>query len=84
MMGWSPRCYIPSFVKTGLPVQEKKIFEGFFTIYGRGGHLGHVGFVLRTKISLALAKFTWIAFIAFGRVGQGGVDVSLQMQLCPR
>ena len=42
MMGWSPRCYIPSFVEIGLPVPEKKIFEGFFNIYGRGGHLGHV------------------------------------------
>ena len=29
MMGWSHRCYIPSFVKIGLPVLEKKIFEGF-------------------------------------------------------
>ena len=29
MMGWSPRCYIPSFVKIGPPVLEKKIFEGF-------------------------------------------------------
>ena len=29
MIGWSPRCYIPSFVKIGLPVVEKKIFEGF-------------------------------------------------------
>ena len=29
MMGWSPRCYIPSFVEIGPPVQEKKIFEGF-------------------------------------------------------
>ena len=29
MMGWSSRCYIPSFVKIGLPVLEKKIFEGF-------------------------------------------------------
>ena len=28
MMGWSPRCYIPSFVRIGPPVQEK-IFEGF-------------------------------------------------------
>ena len=28
MMGWSPQCYIPSFVKIGLPVLEK-IFEGF-------------------------------------------------------
>ena len=40
-MGWSPGCYIPSFVKIGLPVLEK-IFEGFFTIYGHGGHLGRV------------------------------------------
>ena len=29
-------------MEIGLPVQEKKIFEGFFTIYGRGGNLGHV------------------------------------------
>ena len=42
MMGWSPRYYIPSFVEIGPPVPEKKIFEGFFTIYGRGGDLGHV------------------------------------------
>ena len=42
MMGWSSQSYIQSFVKIGLPVLEKKIFEGFFTIYERGGHLGHV------------------------------------------
>ena len=42
MMGWSPRCYIPSFVKIGLPVPEKKVFCRVFTIYGRGGHLGHL------------------------------------------
>ena len=41
MMGWSPRCYIPSFVEIGLPVPEK-IFKGFCTIYGHGGNLGHV------------------------------------------
>ena len=35
MMGRSPRCYIPSFVKISPPVLEKKIFEGVFTIYGR-------------------------------------------------
>ena len=28
---------------------EKKIFEGVFTIYGRGGHLGHVTQMPRTK-----------------------------------
>ena len=42
MMGWSPQCYIPSFVEISPPVPEKKIFEGFFTIYRRGGHLGQV------------------------------------------
>ena len=29
------------FVGTSPPVPEK-MFEGFFTIYGRGGHHGHV------------------------------------------
>ena len=29
-------------MEIGPPVPEKKIFEGFFAIYGRGGHLGHV------------------------------------------
>ena len=48
MMGWSPRCFIPSFVKINLPVVEK-IFEGFLTIYGRGGHLGHVTHMPRTN-----------------------------------
>ena len=47
-MGWSPKCYIPSFVKIGLPVLEK-FFEWFFTIYGRGGHLGHVTQILRSN-----------------------------------
>ena len=32
-MGLSPQCNIPSFMEIGLPVREKKIFEGF------GGHL---------------------------------------------
>ena len=48
MIGWSPRCYIPKFVEIGPPVLEK-IFEGFFTIYGPGGHLGHVTMILRIK-----------------------------------
>ena len=37
------------FREIGPPVLEKKIFEGFFTIYGRGGHLGHVTQMPRTK-----------------------------------
>ena len=38
MTGWSPGCYIPSFVEIGLPVPEEKFLKGF-TIYGHGGHL---------------------------------------------
>ena len=34
MMGWSARCYIPSFVEIGLPVPEKKIFKGFLPYMG--------------------------------------------------
>ena len=49
MMGWSPQCYKLSFVEIGLPVPEKKIFKGFFTIYGNGGHLGHVTQMPRTN-----------------------------------
>ena len=47
-MSRSPRCYIQSFVGKGPLGLEKKIFEGLFTflrvftIYGHGGHLGHV------------------------------------------
>ena len=33
MMGWSPRCYIPSYVEIGLPVPEK-IFKGFLPYVG--------------------------------------------------
>ena len=34
MIGWSPRCYIPSFVEIGLPVPEQKIFDGFLPYMG--------------------------------------------------
>ena len=33
MMGWSHRCYIPIFVKIGLPALVKKIFSGFSHIW---------------------------------------------------
>ena len=32
MMGWSPRCYIPSVLEIGLPVPE--IFKGFLPYVG--------------------------------------------------
>ena len=34
MMGWSPRCYIPSFMEISLLVPEKKIFKGFLPHMG--------------------------------------------------
>ena len=34
MMGWSPKCYIPSFLEISLPVPEKKIFKGFLPYVG--------------------------------------------------
>ena len=33
-------------MEIGPPVLEKKIFEGVFTIYGHGGHIGHVTSIL--------------------------------------
>ena len=52
MMGWSPRCYIPSFMKIGMPVLEKKIF----TIYGHGGHLGHVTRIMLTNFHFLVTE----------------------------
>ena len=34
MTGWSPRCYIPSFVEIGPLVPEKKFFEGILPYMG--------------------------------------------------
>ena len=40
------------------PLVLEKIFEGFFTIYGHGGHLGHVTrILLQIFISLYLKAF---------------------------
>ena len=45
MMGWSHRYYIQSFVEIGLPVSEKKIFEGFWRKIGQG----HSKVIIRTN-----------------------------------
>ena len=55
MMGWSPRCYIPSFVETGPPVPQKKILRGF-TIYGRFGHLGHVTSIMSSHFHFLVSE----------------------------
>ena len=46
MMGPGPLCYIQKFMEIGPLVPEKKIFEGFLTIYGRGSHLGHMTIII--------------------------------------
>ena len=57
MMGWSPRCYIPSFMKIGRRFWRRRFLK-VFTIYGHGGHLGHVTrIVLKKIISLYLKAF---------------------------
>ena len=58
-----PRCYIPSFVEIGPAVPEKKIFEGFFSIYGHGGHLGHVTWTPRTNFQ---SPISWRLHMKFG------------------
>ena len=32
-----------------MPVPAKKIFEVFFIIYGRGGHLGHINSIMTSN-----------------------------------
>ena len=55
MMEWSPGCYIPSYVEIGPPVPEK-FFKGFFTIYGHGGHLGHVTSIVSSDFHFLLLE----------------------------
>ena len=37
-------------------VLEKKIFEGFFNIYGHGGHLGHVTSIMSLNFNFIVPK----------------------------
>ena len=74
MMGWSPKCCIPSFVEIGLPVQEKKIFKGF---------LPHVGMAAILVMGPASCHQTYIslylkAFIQ--NLVQIGKEVSEKIQ----
>ena len=56
MMDWSPRCYIPSFVKIGRPVLEKKISDWFFTIFGCGGHLSYVTSIMSSDFHFLVTE----------------------------
>ena len=75
MIGRRPRCYIPSFVGIGPLVPEKKIIKGFFTIYGRGGHLGHMIQMARTNFRSPYPRLPHIKFGFDRPSGFGGEDV---------
>ena len=74
MMGRSPGLYIPSFVEIGSPVLEKKIFEAF-TIYGHGGHLGHVTWTICANFGSPFPKRLRIKFGFNWPSGFGGKDL---------
>ena len=68
MMGWSPRCYIPSFVEIGLPVPEEKIFKGFLPYVGMAAILV-MGPASCLQIFISLYQKAFIkSFVQIGKV----------------
>ena len=53
--------YIPSFMKSSPPVLEKKILK-VFTIYGHGGHLGHVTRIMLTNFHFLVSESFYTKF----------------------
>ena len=66
---------MPSSIEIGPPVPEKKIFEGFFTIYGHGGHLGHVTWIIYIHIGYPFLLMFYIKFGFDWSSGFRGEDV---------
>ena len=62
MVGWSPQCYIPSLVEIGLPVPEKKVFQGFLRYKGRGGHLGQVTSIMSSDFHFFVPESFYTKF----------------------
>ena len=52
MMDTGPKWHLRSFNVLDLVVPEKNNFEGLFTIYRRGGHLGHVTKIPQRNIKI--------------------------------
>ena len=65
---------MPSFKIIGLLVLEKKIFKGF-TIYGHGGHLGHVTWTICINFLSPLLRRLHIKFGFDWPCGFRGEDV---------
>ena len=53
---------IPSFVEIGPSIPEKKNFEGFLTIYGRGGHLGHMTSIMSSYFHFLVTESFYTNF----------------------
>ena len=51
-------------MEIGLSVSEKKILEGF-TIYGRGGHLGHVTSIMSSTFHFLVPERFHAKFSSF-------------------
>ena len=56
------------------PAGSGEDFEGFFTIYGRGGHLGHVTHMPRTNFRSPYLRRLQIKFSFDWASGFGGED----------
>ena len=62
----NPQCYILRFSDIGQSVSEQLSFKGF-TIYGHGGHLGHVpGDATLTIYITSAFPYIRILYIQFG------------------
>ena len=66
MTGWSPQCYIPSFLEIDPPVPEM-IFKGFYHIWG-GGHLGHVTSIMSSVFHFLVPKAFLQNLVQIGKV----------------
>ena len=56
------QCYMPSLKILGFRVLEKIFFLKVFTIYGHGGHLGHVTWIINIHIASNFLRMLHIKF----------------------
>ena len=68
MMGWSPRCYIPGFVEIGPPLSGEEDFQRVFTIYGHGGHIGHVTIIMSSDFHFLVPESFHKNLVQIGKV----------------
>ena len=54
-------------MEIGLLVPEKKIFEGFFTIYEHGGHIDHVTSIILIHFHFHVPKSLNTKFVKNGQ-----------------